>query len=674
MSSTCPVIDIGVNVLNRQFQKDLPRVLKRSAEENVHTIIATGTDMKVSERSIALIRKRRNIPLPRLFCTVGIHPHSAKDAVPDFAKRQTDLIETNRDVVVAVGECGLDFNRDFSPRTVQIEVFRQQVQVACDLHLPLFCHEREAHTEFLDVLVPFLETGKLQASQVVVHCFTGNAAELKRYVGLGFSIGLTGFVCMSRRGFELRQVISMIPLSQLMVETDAPFMHPSQAKQRCEPHHIHAVVQTIAECMGCPATDVAAATTANATRFFKLDEAVFRRAHSAPRLSTAQSYPPAPPQIRLAPSNGSYISVDGSTLEGGGQILRLAFPLAALLGKDIQVHSIRAGRPRPGLANQHLCGLNLIDSLSWLWNLSGHELQSTRVSLAHSEAGGAIVFKGSKFHAAMDTAGAVTLVLQGVLPLFVLSDQPNPIELTLVGGTHGKFAPTADWFELAFAPLLQRMGVYFDMRVNRCGFVPRGGGHVTVICPGGASLPLRPLLLDTPSRLVQHLVCRIICATDTDGRATCAALRKQFRFAFGVGTNVDWTEEVVVDGGLQTKNGSSGPYVHVTLFLGNGNILTAGGHPSKSVDAAVADIVAELDRVWDGDACVDEHLADNILVYMAMAQGTSRLRIPLETTSQHVEAAIYVISLIARARFHVETCSKSRLVTCHGIGFQPMTE
>ncbi|RQM27195.1 hypothetical protein B5M09_006125 [Aphanomyces astaci] len=661
------VIDIGVNLLNRQFQKDLPRVLKRSADENVHTIIATGTDLKLSERSIATIRSRQNIPLPRLFCTVGIHPHSAKDASPDFAVKQAALIQANRDVVVAVGECGLDFNRDFSPRDVQIAVFRQQIQLACDLGLPLFCHERDAHAEFLAVLVPFLETGLLHASHVVVHCFTGNAVQLQRYVRLGFSIGLTGFVCMSRRGYDLRQAVKLIPLGQLMVETDAPFMHPSQAKQRCEPHHVHAVVQTIADSMGLPAADIAAATTANATRFFHLDSTILNHP-PPPFLAPPQSS--QPPPAPLAPSlKGDVISVDGSTLEGGGQILRLAFPLAALLRKNIDIHSIRAGRPKPGLANQHLCGLTLLKSMGQTWTLHGLHLRSTRAQLVHDESStsGPVVLNGSAFHAAMDTAGAVTLVLQGVLPLLVLSSQRNAVELTLVGGTHSSFAPTVDWMQLGLAPVLDRMGVHVGITMTRRGFVPCGGGNVTVTCRS-VTLPLRPLVVDTPSRVVHHVSCRVTCAAETDGHDAVLALRKAFRFAFGVGSHVEWTDEVVVDASLRTKKGTT-LFVHVTMSLEHGNLLTAGGCPAKSVEAAVADVVAELGRVWDGEACVDEHLADNVLVYMAMAAGTSRLRIPRQAASQHVEAAIYVLELITGARFQVDDAPKSRLITCHGVGY-----
>ncbi|KAF0694657.1 Aste57867_14496 [Aphanomyces stellatus] len=665
MASGSPVIDIGVNLLNRQFQKDLPRVLKRSAEENVTTIVATGTDLKLSERQIAYIRKR-TIPLPHLVCTVGIHPHSAKDAGSDFVARQHALIEANRDVVVAVGECGLDFNRDFSPRDVQMQVFRDQVRLACELHLPLFCHERDAHAEFLAVLVPFLETGQLRASQVVVHCFTGSEAELKTYVRLGFFIGLTGFIAMSSRGATLRRSVASIPLSQLMVETDAPFMHPTQARQRCEPHHIHAVVDTIAECMRVPAADVAAATTANATRFFALASSLVAKVKVAEPASL--SVHPPPPGPSTPSGDSSVVVIDGSKFEGGGQILRLAFPLGALLRHDVQVHSIRAGRAKSGLGNQHVCGLTLLASMGSAWTLHGHHLHSTAAHLVHTSSSLStplLTLNGRVFTASMATAGAVSLVLQGVLPLLLFAAEPT--ELQLVGGTHGMYAPTTDWIELALVPFLARMGVHFEVAVARRGFMPRGDGHVSVTTLGATGAPLQPLVLDTPSRTVEHVTCRVTCgAAATVGPAALAAMRKQLRFLFAVGSDVPWTEEVIDEPRLKKSGHLS---IHVTLNLGHGNIFAASCAQVKSIDQAVKIVVHELDRVWDSDACVDEHLADNALVYMALAAGTSRLRIPLHAASQHVEAAMYVLSALTGVQFEVETCGKSRVVSCRGLGF-----
>ncbi|CAK4082557.1 unnamed protein product [Aphanomyces euteiches] len=650
------VIDIGVNLLNRQFQKDLPRVLKRSADERVTTIIATGTDIKVSERSVAYIRKR-NAPLPRLVCTVGIHPHSAKDAGEDFIAKQSALITKNRDVVVAVGECGLDFNRDFSPRDVQLNVFRQQVQLACDLKMPLFCHERDAHHEFLGVLMPFLETGQLKTSQIVVHCFTGSESELKTYLRLGFYIGLTGFIAMSSRGAALRRCIASIPLGQLMVETDAPFMHPTQSRQRCEPHHIHSVIETIAECMRVPAEEVASATKRNAIRFFNLE---------SPSTPSAISHEPMAspaPQTTTAPTR--LVHVDGSKFEGGGQILRLAMPLAAMLKKHVVVHSIRAGRPKPGLGHQHLCGITLLESMSAVWSLEGHHLHSSSVQLIpNNELPWAL--RGNDFSTSIDTAGAVSLVLQGVLPLLVFAADKEVYQLHLVGGTHSQFAPTVDWIELGLVPLLQKMGIAMDVAMTRRGFMPRGGGQVTVTFPPRQDhRTLLPIVLETPSRQVERVVCRITSGAAATSNAARTSLLKQFRFAFGIDSNVEWSWDLQVDNGLKTPSLS----IHVSIELGHGNLLTASVAQTNSTTKAVDSIVADLGRAWDSDGCVDEHLADNALVFMALAAGTSRLRVPKETSSQHIEAAMYVITLVTGVEFTCQTDQKSRLISCVGLGW-----
>ncbi len=173
--------------------------------------------------------------------------------------------------VVAIGECGLDYNRDFSPRPIQDKWFEAQIQLASELKMPLFLHERDAHQRFVEILSKYSNT----LDKVVVHCFTGNAQELDKYLSMGFYIGITGWICDDRRGTHLRDLVRRIPLDRLMLETDAPFltprdMRPQPADRRNEPAFLPHILNTVANAMGKSPAEVATATTATAKSFFGL--------------------------------------------------------------------------------------------------------------------------------------------------------------------------------------------------------------------------------------------------------------------------------------------------------------------------------------------------------------------------------------------------------------------
>ncbi|OQR97297.1 RNA 3'-terminal phosphate cyclase [Achlya hypogyna] len=626
------IVDIGLNLAHGQFRKDLWTVLDRAVKAGVTTLVATGTDLKASAATIALIRRiqKRDLGL-QLACTVGVHPHNAGASPESLVAELRAMIVANRDIAVAVGECGLDFNRDFSPRDAQIRVFRAQVELACELGLPLFCHERDAHASFLSVLMPFLETGRLRSDRVVVHCFTGSERELHAYVGLGFYLGVTGFVAMPQRGRHLRPLLSRIPRDRLLVETDAPFMHPSQKRTRCEPSDIHTVLETIATATG-----------------------------TTPALRTAPSaqLPPAPPLPPTRPP--APVSIDGSLFEGGGQILRLAAPLAVLNNTPVIVHSIRANRPKPGLARQHLGGLELAAAISGA-DFEGLELLSTQVSVRPRAAP-----RTSAYVKDLHGAGSLSLVLQGVLPLLVRASETVPTVLTLRGGTHVPFSPPMDFWCSGLSLLLARMGITLSIETRACGFMPLGRGHVIVTVPPVGPAGIQPLQLATRSREPSRVQSQIVVYGTGD--AVGAAMECHDILVAGIherfGVFPPFESAVTVQsfkakGGLRIA-------LHVTLELTHGNVLTGSCIQAATAADAVADVVAEIDRVWTTDACVDEHLADNLLVYMALASGPSLLRVPLNTSSQHIEAAMHVISAITRVPFNVTEDGASRLVECPG--------
>ncbi|MBK8258838.1 MAG: YchF/TatD family DNA exonuclease [Polyangiaceae bacterium] len=256
-----PLIDIGVNLAHAQFRNDRDQVIERAIAAGVAQMIITGTSERSSVEAAALARTRRNV----LFSTAGVHPHDAKSCTGQTIVRLKELCRSRE--VVAVGECGLDFNRNFSPPAVQEEWFGHQLALAAEVKLPVFLHERDAHSRFVAIL---REHGSSLVGGVV-HCFTGSAAHAKVYLDLGFDIGVTGWICDERRGVELRDVVKHVPLDRLMVETDAPFLAPRDMRprvQRNEPAFLPHVLRAVAAACGKPEAEVARTTTQTAHRLF----------------------------------------------------------------------------------------------------------------------------------------------------------------------------------------------------------------------------------------------------------------------------------------------------------------------------------------------------------------------------------------------------------------------
>jgi len=254
-----PIVDIGANLGHASFAHDLDQVVARARAAGVESIIVTGTSVEES-RAAAQIAERFD-----LHSTVGIHPHHARDFKGVAELRS--LAAHPR--VVAIGECGLDFNRNYSPHPAQEECFSAQLQLGIDLKKPLFLHSRDAHPRFSQIV----KTMKVQ--KAVAHCFTGERDELRAYVELGLYIGITGWICDERRGRHLLELVREIPRERLLLETDAPYltprdMHPQPKARRNEPAFLPHVLQTVAKALGRDAGEIAAETTRNARALFGL--------------------------------------------------------------------------------------------------------------------------------------------------------------------------------------------------------------------------------------------------------------------------------------------------------------------------------------------------------------------------------------------------------------------
>ena len=259
------LIDIGANLTHDSFDRDRDAVLQRAREAGVTRMIVTGASREHSPKALELARAHPGV----LFATAGVHPHHASEYTAECDAEMRALHAHAE--VVAVGECGLDYFRDFSPRPMQRKAFEQQVQIAADIGKPLFLHQRDAHADFMAIMKAF--EGRI--GPAVVHCFTGTREELFDYLDRDWHIGITGWLCDERRGAHLRELVKSIPADRLMIETDAPYLlprtlKPSPRDRRNEPAFLPHIAAELARDRG-ESVDVVATTTAATTRdFFRL--------------------------------------------------------------------------------------------------------------------------------------------------------------------------------------------------------------------------------------------------------------------------------------------------------------------------------------------------------------------------------------------------------------------
>ena len=259
------LIDIGANLCHESFASDLDEVLARAEGAGIRRIIVTGTSRRDSEAAAALARRHSG----RLRATAGVHPHEA--AAFDGAAAAAIEALAGCEEVVAVGETGLDFYRDFSPRPDQERAFEAQLEIAARLGLPVFMHERDARRRFIEILKPVRD----RLGPAVIHCFTGGRDDLDAYLDLDLHVGITGWICDERRGLHLRDLVGRIPADRLMLETDSPYLLPRDLRprprtRRNEPARLAHIARVVAEATGEAAETLAARTTATACAFFGL--------------------------------------------------------------------------------------------------------------------------------------------------------------------------------------------------------------------------------------------------------------------------------------------------------------------------------------------------------------------------------------------------------------------
>ncbi|XP_014355992.1 3'-5' ssDNA/RNA exonuclease TatD [Papilio machaon] len=282
------VIDIGANLTNKKYGRDLDSVIQRAKDAGVQKIMVTGTSVRNSKEALRLTRLYPGT----IYSTAGVHPHDAKSMSEEELWAELRQVAAAPECV-ALGECGLNYTKDFSEPHVQRAVFKRQVELACELQKPLLVHEKAAQEDVLRIL----EEGGARLPPVVVHSFTGSAEQGLRYLERGCYLALTGYVCKDKAADGVRRLLAdrLLPLDRLLVETDSPFMYPNVRAsklpphvkacltersmnfvnryctfQRNEPCALPAVVELAAGFLGRSAQDVALATAFNALKLFGL--------------------------------------------------------------------------------------------------------------------------------------------------------------------------------------------------------------------------------------------------------------------------------------------------------------------------------------------------------------------------------------------------------------------
>ncbi|MEO3741623.1 TatD DNase family protein [Kosakonia oryzendophytica] len=259
------MFDIGVNLTSSQFAKDRDETVARAQAAGLAGMLITGTNLHESQQAQQLAQRYRHC-----WSTAGVHPHDSSGWTAETADAIRQLAALPE--VVAIGECGLDFNRNFSTQQEQELAFTAQLALAAELAMPVFLHCRDAHQRFLTLLEPWLD--KLPGA--VLHCFTGTALEAQDCLARGMYLGITGWVCDERRGLELRDVLPLIPADRLFIETDAPYLlprdlKPKPASRRNEPAMLGHILSTVAGLRGEDIHWLEAVTDNNVKRLFGVD-------------------------------------------------------------------------------------------------------------------------------------------------------------------------------------------------------------------------------------------------------------------------------------------------------------------------------------------------------------------------------------------------------------------
>ncbi|KIY49059.1 RNA 3'-terminal phosphate cyclase [Fistulina hepatica ATCC 64428] len=375
--------------------------------------------------------------------------------------------------------------------------------------------------------------------------------------------------------------------------------------------------------------------------------------------------------------------IDGSVLEGGGQILRNAVSISALLGKPISIQNIRQGRRPPGLKSQHNSGLKLAADISSA-QLTGAFIKSTSIDFHPGKIQLYREYEGDAV-----TAGSTTLLLQIALPLLVFKtsssrddDNTPSSTLRLIGGTNATQAPQVDYTQHIFLPFVrQHFGVDVTLELHRRGYYPKGGGKLRAVVRPVEKL--RPLRLTDRGHVVRvagisHVAGIPRSVAEAIAKSALDRLRKQQPFVDDA-SDFSWADllsgdtpidiRVVREANNNTVGAGSGIVLWAELdgggIIGGSAVGRKGISPESTGDAAAVEL---LNGLANG-GCVDEHLQDQVILFMAMAEGKSFLNCGKNELTLHTRTAIWVAEQLTTARFDVSKDGQNVIVECEGIGY-----
>lgn len=253
-------IDTHAHIQDVKFKDDLPQVLQRSKDASVEKIICVGYDYNSSYQAVNLAKEYEEV-----YAVIGIHPHDAKSYTEEIGAKLFKLAKEPK--VVAIGEMGLDFYRDLSPRDVQSQVFKEQIKIAQELYKPIVIHDRDAHQEVLDIIKKE-QAGK---NEGVMHCYSGHVPLAIELMKLGFYISFAGPITY-KNARKTHEVAAKIPVEKILIETDCPYLTPEPYRgKRNEPANVVEVAKKVAEIRGKTVEEIGYMTSLNAKKLFRIE-------------------------------------------------------------------------------------------------------------------------------------------------------------------------------------------------------------------------------------------------------------------------------------------------------------------------------------------------------------------------------------------------------------------
>ena len=260
-------IDIAVNLLSERLVNDIGSIINDAATHNVSPLVVIGSDLDESERASLICQQFPQ----QLYSTAGVHPHHASQWNTTSSTTLRELAK--QPYVAAIGECGLDYNRDFSPRSEQRLAFAAQLELACELKMPVLMHCREAHDDFIAIFNEY----RAALPPALLHCFTGSQQELIDCLDADLYIGITGWICDERRGQALAELVHLIPNNRIMAETDSPYLLPRSMKPKPKssknlPQYLPYIVSYMAELRSQSLEELAEYCFNNSRHFFNISD------------------------------------------------------------------------------------------------------------------------------------------------------------------------------------------------------------------------------------------------------------------------------------------------------------------------------------------------------------------------------------------------------------------